>query len=430
MLAMWRWFQSTWLVYGLVWLLLSSVFLAHYAWEKQAVYGDGIGYFAFLHSWYFDADWEFTNEYQHLWTPTNNNLEAPASTDTVQIVTADPQGRARNYFLPGTALLWLPAYLIADALVLGWNATSGALPRQGYSDVYQLAVGLTAVTFAVMAVWWWEKLLRLFFDSRVSRITALSLLFGSHLLYYAGYDVINSHPASVMVSAWIWWKLLKLVRSNWQATSLWRESVLLGVASGLATLVRPQDGLVFGFGILTLLLGWHRQRLTHYQTALAVSLSGAAFLVSLLPGIYHLSTQFTQASEHQYVFGLLENLHQDNLNWLGSFFDWQTGLFTRAPILVLSLVGVWLARQRPHLKLSLLLTGGFFIWQWLVITLHGGWSAAAFGGRMYLSSLPFFAILLAAVAEWQYDNNRWLIPMAVVATTGLNVISIIQFILQ
>src|SRR5260221_437169 len=41
-------------VYTVVFLICFVAFLLHYAVAGQAVYGDGIDYWVYLHSWYFD----------------------------------------------------------------------------------------------------------------------------------------------------------------------------------------------------------------------------------------------------------------------------------------------------------------------------------------------------------------------------------------
>jgi hypothetical protein len=91
------------------------------------------GYYAHLHDWTFDNDWDYTNEYKHIYSPENNNADHPQSVDVVQIVGVAKNGRAANHFFPGTALLLLPYYLLADGVVqlLSWIGVH--VPRNGYA---------------------------------------------------------------------------------------------------------------------------------------------------------------------------------------------------------------------------------------------------------------------------------------------------------
>jgi hypothetical protein len=54
-------------------------------------------------------------------------------------------------------------------------------------------------------------------------------------------------------------------------------------------------------------------------------------------------------------------------------------------------LGVMIWIRKPWMKYFL----AFLIPTYLLVSLQGGWSAPAYGGRMYISNLPFITILLA-----------------------------------
>jgi hypothetical protein len=75
--------------------------------------------------------------------------------------------------------------------------------------------------------------------------------------------------------------------------------------------------------------------------------------------------------------------------------------------------------------------GAFWLAQVVIITLHGGWSASSFGGRMYLSSLPFFAVLLAALYDHWLSNKLLSVTQLVGIVSSVvifNALSMIQFV--
>ncbi|PIY80919.1 MAG: hypothetical protein COY80_00725 [Candidatus Pacebacteria bacterium CG_4_10_14_0_8_um_filter_42_14] len=79
-------------------------------------------------------------------------------------------------------------------------------------------------------------------------------------------------------------------------------------------------------------------------------------------------------------------------------------------------------------KLALLAI--FFFFQYVVISTQGGWQAAAYGGRMYISSLPFFLALLAEFIvflskKYSYKNMLIVAGFFII----INIFSIFSFVL-
>jgi len=100
------------------------------------------------------------------------------------------------------------------------------------------------------------------------------------------------------------------------------------------------------------------------------------------------------ATSHAYFRSIAANITNGNfLNIFGSLLDPVTGLFVRTPILLLIFIYfVMISRFKNKKWINIPFT--FFIGEFLIITIQGGWSAAAYGGRMHISSLIFFALVL------------------------------------
>ena len=63
--------------YVLLYVFAILIFLLHFSFSGQAIYGDGIDYWAYLPTIYFDHDLDFKNQFRHIYSPVNNNKVSP-----------------------------------------------------------------------------------------------------------------------------------------------------------------------------------------------------------------------------------------------------------------------------------------------------------------------------------------------------------------
>lgn len=412
--------RLTKLCYFSILLLLACIFLFHYAISGQAVYGDGIGYFAHLHNWVIDRDNNFANEYKHLYNPENNNAITPKSTDTVQIVATLQDGSAGNLYSPGPALLLLPAYVLAHGISLGAVVLGIPMTLQGYGDLYQILVGVLAVGLAASSIWLFERVLtRIGFSTVTAWFACITLLLTTNLFFYLSYDVINSHFAAVFVSAVFWFVIAK------PTANLNVQALVLGLCAGFAGTIRPQDAV-----LLLIALSFVISPISSIRSKIpAILFCGLGCIIGLSPLLIHTLSTFGSLLAHPYFMDFSRHLAVSNSpQWLGSLFAARQGLFHRSPILLFLLVfgGITAASSGSvslRAKKLLSLSACYFVMQILIVELQGGWQAAAYGGRMYLTSLPFFLILLASFIE-KTRTHKQLAPVAF----GCCMLAIIQCI--
>jgi hypothetical protein len=337
-----------------LYLFLSLIFLAHYAFTGHAVYGDGNNYWAYLHTWRFDGNYDFTNEFRHVFFPDTNN--APVNTLAPEVLKTGitATGKTDNNHTAGTALFFLPWYLLANVLARIFH-----LVANGYSDIYQITVGLGVIFYLTLAIFITEKLCS-------SRLAAWAIVLCTPLLYYGSYDVLNSHAVSYLLAVSFWFVFFKadFSRPKWVIVS--------GLLIGLAALVRLQD--IF---LLVPLLLFKTRKFLSLSLSLSLIFSPQLFIWQYLYGLPLPQSYLTAG-----VF----------YNFIGPLFHPLTGFLSRTPLLLLSLLTLPFIRKKSLFPMFI-----FFIISWIIISLQGGWTAAAFGGRMFISSLPLFAVLLGFI---------------------------------
>lgn len=311
-----------WLV---LWVMLAGLFLGHYWLVGQAVYGDGRYYWAVARSLWIDHDLDLTNELRHHYSPVSNNVFL----EDIDPSPMHEDERRMAFHLPiGVSIAWLPWMAVGELF---------AKIKNGYSDTYQITTGLGVVVYVTAGLYLVSKL--------TNWRTTMMILLATNLVYYAGWDTLNSHPVSFMLAAmflYVWKKSNK----PW----------LMGALIGLMTTVRTQDAI---FGIM--LLGKKNK---------LIMLAG--FLVAIAPQLLHLPYWGGQGFDwlRPHFWGILTNL--------------KTGIIWSSPIL---LTGWWGLRKMAWPLRLVVLAQLYIVASW------NAWDqAAAYGPRMLISSYPIVAL--------------------------------------
>ncbi len=369
------------IVFFLAFLLAAVVFLAHWWVVGSAVWGDGRFYYSYARSLVVDGDFDFSNEMEYFGEP--------------RILTKT--GMVANKYSIGPAIFWLPGFLIAHLLVRG----------DGYSHLYQILVGLNSVFWGILGLWLcWRTACR-YFSEKNALLATLGIWLATNLFFYTAVDPINSHPVSFFVASLLAYLIFgdKL-----------RRLEILGLLVGILGMIRAQD-LIFSLPVGIYLL---KKKINIIKTI--------NFIIFIILGF------LPQILIWKYIYGEFASpylLGGEKFNWqnpqiFGILFGQNNGLFYYSPILLFALLGFYFLFQKNRL---LSLTGIFlFLAQtYLISSWHIWWGGAAYGGRMFVSLMPFFSLGLAAVLE--RIRNLGIKIMILIAFITINFYSIIKFLL-
>src|SRR3989304_5609745 len=130
------------------------IFIGHTIFTKNAVFGDGKFYYAYVRSWVFDRDINLVNDFELLGIKPSVNS----------------RGLAINAFAPGSAILWYFPYLLTDNLV-----RLITLQRTGLELTYQFAVGLINIILGVLGLFFVYHTLKKYFKNQSSLFAAFIL---------------------------------------------------------------------------------------------------------------------------------------------------------------------------------------------------------------------------------------------------------------
>ncbi|MBX7256187.1 MAG: glycosyltransferase family 39 protein [Candidatus Hydrogenedentes bacterium] len=351
-------------------------------------------YFSYLHSWVFDHDLSFENEYR----------EIPNTWKSMQ--EDHPERPDYNVAPIGSAVIWLPFYLTALVFLHLVNALGVAVPLNGMSSPYAMAAAFGSHVAAAIGMALIYATLRKWFSVRASLITILFLWTSTPLIWYLTDQPWMSHAPDFFAVALVLWFWLRF-RERW---TLWTW-IGFGATIGLASLVRPNHITLIIIPISEVIVASSGARA---KTAIGVLLCAGAMLLTFLPQIIthavredwaHKGIHFPPGSPMEWAHPAITEV----------LFSAHHGLFAWHPVLLFGFIGVLTLWPRSRyiavvcaviLALSVYMNAAIQAW----------WAGGSFGMRRFAGDMPFMAPGFAAFGVWfvGFCRKRPFIPAAFV----------------
>jgi len=350
----------------------------------QAVYGDGLNYWSYTHSLYFDQDLDISNQLQHYFSPLSNNTsELPFDSNSETYI--------EYRYPPFASLLWLPVFAFADIFVL-ITQPFFHLQRNGFSDVYQISVSLFNISLITLGLYLLCQTLGLFYKNRVIFFSLVLLLFSTNLFYYGSLDVLNSHPTSFFLSS----LFVSYFVKHFQNPKV-KLVLILGFLSGLLAATRTQDILFLPLSASIIFVKdkFSIRNYVKYLRILFIVFFG--FLIGFLPQILHWIIVYGTLIKNAYASspGSFNLMHPRLLELL--FFQ-KTGIIYYSPLILVSFIGLIDFLRRFKIIGTLFIL--FVLTEYFLIASWGAWhQGESYGVRMMISSYPVLAFGLASVIE-------------------------------
>ncbi|MCA9652462.1 MAG: hypothetical protein KC501_21280, partial [Myxococcales bacterium] len=227
-------------------------------------HGDGLYHYAQVRSLVLDGDLRLADDYARLGNPHHQPVRA--------------DGWAGNHFTLGTALVWVPSFVVAHAVSrLGDAAGWWEDPGDGSSPRCQRLTMLGSVVAAWLALVLMARVLRGWLGPRAVGLAVVLAAVATPLGWYATQQPSWSHAASALAVA----GLVHATATGGPQLGAhrgWR----VGAWLGLVVLVRPQD-LVFGLGPLWLALRSASRPASRREAVRGLAVMLAVALLCLVP---------------------------------------------------------------------------------------------------------------------------------------------------
>jgi hypothetical protein len=376
------------------------------------IQSDGYSYYVYLPSWfiYHDVSLDAVAQAWYGGTyPGFTGINRWPSTE-----------RWLNLHPIGTAILTSP-FFIAGHLLTRWSN----LPPDGFSIYYQHAAGLAGLAYFLAGLALLRRMLRRHFTDGVVLATLVCLTWGTNLFHYGVAEGTFSHAfAFFLVCAWM------LAVERWWGEPTTVRSLTLGLVAALIVLTRHPNAI---FLLVLPLYGvtkwsdlrarasliWQRRR----RVIVAATAGFAAVLPQLL--LYKWITGSWFVSSYSEVGGRFTFASPQVLNVL---FSTQKGLFFWSPVLLLAVVGMFVARGWA--RTMLLSTAIVFAIHIYIVASWFDWQfGGSYGHRAFVDGFGLTAPFFAACFAWAAARPRrlWGVAIFASATVFLSVAQMIQY---
>lgn len=381
-------------IFLLIFLLSLLVYLFRFQTTGFGIYGDGLGYYSYDRSVFFDHDLNFQNEFnvwQHQYSKMFNQVRMLPSVTV-------------NQWNVGSAIIWIPFFLVGHFTVLFLGLLRFHIPLNGYSWPYELAVGIGNIGLGVAALYLLFDLGRKYVSEKISLVGVLLLTFGTNLLFYLMYEPVTSHVPALFLFTLFLWHWEKEKKNPW----------LLGLSAGLLVAVRTSDAVL----ILPFIAYEFWQNKKSFIKIVTMS------FLAFLPQILVWQKMFGQISRIPYLAGgQAGSFSFWPVHLLEMLFSVRHGLFLWTPLILL---GLWGLKYFKNVKLTKLLIVGFILEVLLTSSWSQWWQGASFGGRFFISSLPLFYLGLISLLR----QHKIKVAPFVGAVVVYNICLFVLFVLQ
>jgi hypothetical protein len=368
---------------------------------------DGMQYYAITRSVILDGDFNFTNDYALLGVRYNAR--------------PTPLGLPGNPFAIGTAILWMPFFIVAHILSLTLNFLGLHVPINGIGMIYEAVVCLATIFYIGLGM------VLTYLTIQKTRMHSPSLTLSGILgmwlatpaIFYTIIEPSMSHGMTIFSNAlflFVWYP-----PSSNRSVFKW---VVIGCVTGLVSLVRWQDGIIATLPVVELLWWVITKKIKPVQAAYRLLIFGGTVILLFFP----------QMMMWKALYGTFVTIPQgsDFVVWsqpkiIPILISTRHGLLSWHPIFILALLGIIPLWKRDKV-LAMVVTFVFIAELYVNSSVSDWWASSSFGGRRFTSMIPFFSISLTAVLVAFRDKLKWFLALIVLLTIW-NGLSLIQFYL-
>lgn len=377
------------IIFSFFFLLFATLFLLRFHIVGQAVYGDGRYYWAYTRSIVIDHNLDLRNEGSHMYSPeTNNKLSS-----IPEKISKNSDIRTDKYYPIGTSLAWIPFFFVAHIFVIFLHLFHLPLVQNGYSDIYQITVGLGNIFLVCTGLTMLFAKLQKYFTKKIALISVLAVGFGTNLIYYGSLDVLTSHASAFFLSTLFLflWIQTKNTRSK-------KIYMLFGLLIGFMSTVRTQDTIFLAFllpeAIMHIAKAKKRTKEIKNWTIIGLfTLLG--FFLGFLPQIITSKILYGTFFLLPYSLGKT-GFFLNGFHGLDILLDAEKGFLFYSPLFLVGVLGLlFFYKKEKNLPLSSLLV---ILLTYFTVSVWSGWSQGeAFGMRMFISLYPLATFGIAEV---------------------------------
>ncbi len=367
--------------------MLALYMLTNKPWKDRVINSDARGYYAFLPSFILQQDLSLIK----------NAAVEDSSFSYPQLniyLKKNEAGESFNKYSPGSAILFLPFFLIAVLISLLVGT-----PLTGYTLTFKFIMSFVPIVYIIISIYLLRKIL-FFYLNDEKQANKLTFLFyaGSALLFYTFYYPLYSHIPAFTCLTWVVYEVIKL-----QKKFTIKHVALLAVACALTILIRPINGVAF-FALPMLFV--NKISFIHFIKQFTGTKFKylIAFIIAFIPVISIAPIIWKLQTGHWFLYTYPgEGFNFSKPFIIDTLFSFRTGVFIHAPWVLVSVVGSILFFRKNLFQLI-----SFLIYFSILTYVTASWwcwdYAGSFGHRAYLDHYVF--IIIPLIYWLKYFNYK------------------------
>ncbi len=298
----------------------------------------------------------------------------------------------------GMSILYSPFFFIAHF----YTSLFSPEDATGYSPPYSFMLVMSTIFYTMIGLLYLRKLLLFFFKDIIVSLLLIAIFLGTNLFCYSTTHSVLSHAYSFSIIAVFLYNTIR-----WHNNPSFKRSILLGITSGLASLIRPTNII-----IIVLFLFWdcknfkdvtEKAKLFYSNRGKILTLLFFAFLIWVPQLIYwkYLTGQWLY-----YSYGSEQRFFFNNPHIFNVLFSFRNGWFIYSPIMLVAVLGLIIMALEFRKGYFLPVMLYFALNVYLVSSWWCWWYGGSFGARSFIDSYAVYALPLGFVFQKSFSLKK------------------------
>ncbi|MFA5329700.1 MAG: hypothetical protein WC384_18035 [Prolixibacteraceae bacterium] len=306
----------------------------------------------------------------------------------------------------GMSILYSPFFFISHGI-----AKLSGDKAYGFSPIYKIGLLASAVFYFFLGLFFLRRILKIFFSEEIVALTILTTVLGTNLLNYSTFDACMSHVYNfALINTFVWYTIA------WYKSPRLFNLLLLGLLSGLITLVRPSNIVVLQFFFIYGIFSKEtlKQRIGMIFTKFHWFLfMGFAFVIVWIPQFIYwwsITGHFMVNSypDEQFFWG--------NPHFIDGLFSYRKGWLIYTPVMIFALLGIpFLFRRLKEFSWAIAIF--ISVATYIIVSWWCWWYGGSFGMRSYVDYYGILAIPMALMFTviWEYRKYSKIFVLCIVS---------------
>ena len=296
----------------------------------------------------------------------------------------------------GLAVMYLPFFALGHVV-----ANISGEPLTGYSQPYYFFLCFGTLIYSFIGLTVLRKLLLKWFTDGITALTLLCVYLGTNLFHYTIFEPLMSHAYIIFLTV-----LFLKFTIQWHENPSYKNSLLLGVVSGLMILTRPLTAL---FLIVFLFYNAHSIKSLREKSRFVIGHAGqfvSIFFMILL--LFAPQMIYWNATTGQWLFNSYQNerFYFSNPHLPEALIGFRKGWLLYTPVMCFAVAGLFFLRKNnAGFSLSLplcVIINIYFLscwWAW--------WFGGSFGNRGYIDMYVLLSVPMAGCFTLLWGEKNW-----------------------